>query len=146
MRAVRALLAFLLLPGVIGGLVPWLLYPDDADFRVSGAVVIAVGLALLLWCVRDFFVTGRGTLAPWDPPIHLVRVGLYRYSRNPMYVAVTTILCGWALGFHSTILAAYAVIVAIAFHLRVTLAEEPTLARLFGEEWTRYRTSVRRWL
>ena len=94
------------------GLVPWL-----------------AGVVALLWCVHDFYVSGRGTLAPWDPPTELVAVGLYRYTHNPMYVAVTLILVGWAFSFAVSGLYIYAVGVAIAFHLRVVLGEEPWLAR-----------------
>jgi protein-S-isoprenylcysteine O-methyltransferase Ste14 len=101
---------------------------------------------MLLWCVRDFFVAGKGTLAPWSPPQRLVVVGLYRYSRNPMYVAVTLILLGWALVFGLWALLWYTLFVVIAFHLRVVLGEEPWLARTHGQEWSDYTGRVRRWL
>ena len=52
---------------------------------------LLVGSIGLLWCVRDFYVRGRGTLAPWAPPEHLVVIGLYRFTRNPMYIAI--VLC-----------------------------------------------------
>jgi protein-S-isoprenylcysteine O-methyltransferase Ste14 len=96
--------------------------------------------------VRDFYVAGRGTLAPWAPPRALVVTGLYRFSRNPMYVGVLLILCGWAAGFRSWPLAAYAATIATAFHLRVLLYEEPTLARLFGKDWDHYTRQVPRWI
>ena len=111
-----------------------------------GILAIAVGAALLLWCVRDFYVSGRGTLAPWSPPRTLVVVGLYRYTRNPMYIAVLTILAGWALLYWSGGLALYAAVIACAFHLRVVLGEEPWLARTHGEDWRRYASAVPRWL
>lgn len=146
---IRALVAFLVLPGTIGFFIPlWLIDPraEFQAFRVSAWPIVAVGLALLLWCVREFFVAGRGTLAPWSPPQHLVVSGPYRLSRSPMYVAVSLVLWGWALGFRSTVLAVYAIVVMIGFHLRVVMAEEPWLARTFGGEWTRYRARVRRWI
>jgi protein-S-isoprenylcysteine O-methyltransferase Ste14 len=94
---IRALFAFLALPGIVAGLLPALIVASDAQ-RSSGSgfgwVLIGMGLFLLLWCVRDFFVSGRGTLAPWDPPRHLVVVGLYRFVRNPMYIAVLTLVLG----------------------------------------------------
>src|SRR4051812_32435188 len=108
--------------------------------------IVGVGTALLLWCVRDFYVAGRGTLAPWAPPKHLVVVGLYRVSRNPMYVAVLIVLIGWGLVFSSRALAIYAAVVALAVHLRVVTYEEPWLARTFGAEWLAYRRRVPRWL
>jgi hypothetical protein len=93
----------------------------------SAAPLLAAGGFLLLWCVRDFYVEGKGTLAPWSPPQHLVVSGLYRLSRNPMYVAVLLILSGWATGFRSRALTIYAVCVAIAFHVRLSSARNPGL-------------------
>jgi len=146
----RALLAFLALPGVVAIAVPaWL---AAGALRAGGRVYpvgllpLFVGLVLLLWCVRDFYVAGKGTLAPWSPPRHLVTTGLYRYSRNPMYVAVAIMLAGWALSFASPTLAIYAGFVMGAFHLRVVYGEEPWLARTHGAEWTEYAARVPRWL
>src|SRR5436305_1865225 len=110
-----ALLAFLALPGIVAFVVPWLLRPVAARFHSAGLPIIAAGTGLLLWCVRDFYVAGRGTLAPWAPPECLVVVGLYRISRNPMYLAVLTILVGWATTFASGGILIYAVVIAIAF-------------------------------
>ena len=144
----RALLAFLALPGVVAGLVPALIVCSEAHRGrgwVGGYVVLGLGLLLLLWCVRDFFVSGRGTLAPWDPPTRLVTVGLYRFVRNPMYVAVVALVAGWALAAGSRLLGAYAVALILLFHLRVVLYEEPRLRARFGAEWESYRTSVARW-
>ena len=89
---------------------------------------------------------GRGTLAPWDPPRALVVRGLYRYSRNPMYVGVLSIVSGWALGFQSIGLAIYTIGLVGAFHLRVVMSEEPFLARTHGTEWEQYAARVPRWL
>jgi protein-S-isoprenylcysteine O-methyltransferase Ste14 len=141
----RALIAFLVLPGTVAFVVPWLLRPQSAAFRVSGLPVLVLGIVLLLWCVRDFYVAGRGSLAPWAPPKNLVVVGLYRWSRNPMYIAVLTILSGWAIAFGSRGLWIYAASIAIAFHLRVVFGEEPWLARTHGQAWTDYRANVPRW-
>lgn len=111
-----------------------------------GAPVLLAGCVVLGWCVRDFFVSGRGTLAPWDPPRALVRNGLYRYSRNPMYVGVLLITTGWAVSFRSWGLAGYAGVLLAGFHLRVLFHEEPWLERAFGAEWDAYRAAVPRWL
>lgn len=142
----RALVAFLALPAIVAFLVPWLLAPSVTHFRVAALAVLAVGTCLLLWCVRDFYAAGRGTLAPWAPPEHLVTTGLYRISRNPMYLAVLIILAGWALGFHSIALWIYAAVAAFAFHVRVVIHEEAWLARTFGADWLAYRAHVSRWL
>jgi len=67
-------------------------------------VVLGGGLVVLLWCVRDFYVSGRGTLAPWNPPKRLVVVGLYRFTRNPMYIGVLMVVGGWAVRAGSPVL------------------------------------------
>lgn len=141
----RALLAFLALPAVVAGLIPWVLVPRGATFQATASPLLVLGMGLLLWCVRDFYVAGRGTLAPWGPPKNLVTVGLYRVTRNPMYVAVVIVLMGWTITFRSRGLAVYAAVVALAFHVRVLMYEEPWLARTFGAEWMAYRTRVPRW-
>jgi protein-S-isoprenylcysteine O-methyltransferase Ste14 len=142
----RALLAFLLLPGVVAFLLPLaVIAPDRAyDFR---ALALAIpGILLLLWCVREFYAAGRGTLAPWAPPRHLVVSGPYRFSRNPMYLAVLLILAAWAAGFRSRSLANYAAVVAILFYVRVVLFEEPWLDDTHGGEWLEYKARVPRWI
>ena len=139
-----AVIAFLVLPGTVAFLIPWLLRPAEGGIHVLGIPVLVAGIGLLLWCVRDFYVAGRGTLAPWAPPERLVIVGLYRLSRNPMYIAVLIILCGWAMTFASRTLWIYAAIVTLAFHLRVVFGEEPWLARTHGPAWDAYRAHVPR--
>lgn len=144
----RALIAFLALPGVVAFAVPLLLLrPKTAGWTLSapGTILAAAGVALLAWCVREFYVAGSGTLAPWAPPKHLVVSGPYRYSRNPMYVAVLCTVAGWALGYRSTAIALYAVGLLVAFHLRILLHEEPFLARTHGDAWRRYAAGVARW-
>jgi protein-S-isoprenylcysteine O-methyltransferase Ste14 len=77
----RALLAFLMLPAVIGFAIPlYIAWPSvrEQAFQPLGLVPSAAGAVLLLWCVREFYVAGKGTLAPWDPPRHLVTSGPYR--------------------------------------------------------------------
>jgi len=138
--------AFLVLPGIVAFAVPLVLLTPATPFALWAVPLVAAGICLLLWCVREFYVQGKGTLAPWSPPRHLVVSGLYRVSRNPMYLAVMVILVGWAVGFHSRALTIYVVGVMIAFHLRVVFGEEPWLARRHGEEWARYRARVPRWL
>ena len=144
----RAILAFVLLPGLVAYVAPLALAADDGlpPFRWSGLVPLAAGTALLLWCAHAFYAAGRGTLAPWTPPERLVTTGPYRFSRNPMYVAVLLVVCGWSLAFRSRTIAIYAAGLGVAFHLRIVFGEEPWLARTHGEAWTAYRMRVRRWL
>ena len=145
----RAVLAFLLLPGTIGFLIPWLIltFGQSRPFvDPLGLIPFVVGVVLLLWCVWSFYSAGKGTLAPWAPPRQLVVTGLYGFSRNPMYIAVVLVLWGWALGSRSGVMAFYAAAVMVAFHLRVVFGEEPWLARTHGEAWAQYRAQVPRWV
>ena len=144
----RALFAFLVLPGTVAFLLPWLFLESQARSRTLdawSAIPFGIGLLILLACVREFYVSGKGTLAPWSPPKHLVTSGLYRFSRNPMYIGVLLILAGWTLAFHSRSLAIYTAIVAVGFHVRVVFFEEPYLAAAHGEEFAQYKRRVRRW-
>lgn len=144
----RALLAFLALPGVVAIAVPvaWLLVGARTQVvQPWGLFPLIMGFLALLWCARDFYVAGKGTLAPWAPPARLVVIGLYRYTRNPMYVAVVLILLGWAASFGSLGLFIYGMAMALAFHLRVVWGEEPWLARTHGQDWVQYASRVPRW-
>ena len=145
----RALFAFIAMPGMVAFAVPvvWLWQSQGLHVRQPwGLVVVAAGTVGLLWCVRDFYVQGKGTLAPWSPPQQLVVIGLYRYSRNPMYVCVLLILLGWSAAFSSSGLLVYTVLIALAFHLRVIYGEEPWLAQRHGTGWLAYVSQVPRWL
>lgn len=114
--------------------------------RYAGLLPLAVGLAVIVRCFADFVRRGRGTPAPYDPPRELVVAGLYRYVRNPQYVGVVLVLVGEALLSGMLVLFGYAAFMAIGYHLFVRYYEEPTLWRLFGEPYARYRAAVPRWL
>ncbi len=83
---------------------------------------------------------------PIDPPIQLVASGVYRFSRNPIYVAYVAVLFGLFLFFGSLTLLAYAVLCAAVIQLLIVAWEEPVLRRRFGEEYERYTRQVRRWI
>ena len=150
----KNILFTVLLPGTVTVAVPYLIlsgrsagatWPTDTWLWL-GTVPVALGTGVLLRCVWDFAVTGRGTPAPVDPPRELVVRGLYRYVRNPMYVGVLSILLGEALFFRSTALLIYAAGFLLTVHLFVLLYEEPVLRRKFGESYQRYCRTVNRWL
>jgi protein-S-isoprenylcysteine O-methyltransferase Ste14 len=146
---VRVIAAFLALPGVVAFALPlgFAVVENGAQIVYrAGLLLVAAGTVALMTCVHSFRVHGRGTLAPWDPPRALVQTGLYRYTRNPMYVAVALLLAGWAVTFASPALGVYAAIVALGLHLRVVLGEEPRLERLHGDAWRAYAKRVPRWL
>ena len=151
--ALRALFFVLLLPGTVAGYIPFsilraanlLLVPRLGVASVCAAVLATTGALVLLRCVWDFFATGKGTLAPIDPPRFLVVRGLYRFTRNPMYNGVVAVILGEAWLFGSVALVQYALLVFVLFHLFVILYEEPTLEALFGESYRAYRRAVPRW-
>ena len=144
---IESVLAFLALPGIVAFLIPIVFAPSGIrTFDPRALVLICPGVALLLWCVVEFYRSGKGTLAPWTPPKSLVVSGLYAFSRNPMYLAVVLILWGWALGFRSNGLAWYAAVMMVVFELRVLLFEEPWLAETHGEAWRSYKERVPRWI
>jgi len=92
----RAIAAFVALPGTFAFALPITIgISAGRSWRhiALGLVPLCLGTLLLLWCVREFYVAGRGT--PWPPPQRLVTSGPYRFSRNPMYIGVVTILVGW---------------------------------------------------
>jgi protein-S-isoprenylcysteine O-methyltransferase Ste14 len=145
---------FVLVPCVLAGLVPWWitrweLRPAFLGLeltRVLGALLIVVGLPGLIDSFARFALQGLGTPAPVAPTQHLVVTGLYRYVRNPMYVAVTSIIFGQALLFADLWLVVYGALFWLVCHVFVLGYEEPTLARSFGAEYDAYRANVPRWV
>jgi len=82
--------------------------------KLLGGLTIAAGLAALLHAFARFVVEGVGTPAPPAPPERLVVGGLYRYVRNPMYLAVEGIILGQALLLGQLVLVPYAALFAVA--------------------------------
>lgn len=145
----KAIVAFIALPGVFGIVVPLTVVIGDpwrAGIHFPGVGVIGIGGIMLGWCIRDFYRSGKGTLAPWAPPERFVVAGLYRYSRNPMYIAVLCIVGGVAVFFGSPLVGGYCIVLFAGFHLRVVFYEEPWLARRYGEAWQKYEAAVPRWV
>jgi protein-S-isoprenylcysteine O-methyltransferase Ste14 len=148
----RTVLFALLVPGVELGLIPFVLVRrageqfDLGRMRLLGLILFVPGLAIIMWCFIDFIRRGYGTPAPYDPPRRLVVAGLYRYVRNPQYIGVVLVVLSEALFFGSLVLLGYAAFFAIGYHLFVRFYEEPTLKRLFGEDYTRYCAAVPRWV
>jgi protein-S-isoprenylcysteine O-methyltransferase Ste14 len=147
----KTLLFTILVPGTVVGLVPHALRAAAGDtpagflLRVLALAPALAGLAIYLWCALDF-ARAAGTPAPIDPPKELVARGLYRFSRNPMYVGVLSLIGAQALYFGSAWLALYTAAIFVLFHSFVVFYEEPTLARSFGTAYEHYRGTVPRWI
>ena len=151
-RAAAGTAAFLLLaPGVVAGLVPWLLTGWSAEggslpVRILGGVLVVAGAAVLLAAFVRFVVEGRGTPAPVAPTERLVVGGAYRFVRNPMYLAVGAAIVGQALLLGRPVLLGYAAAFAAAVAVFVHGYEEPALARRFGASYDAYRRAVPAWV
>jgi len=151
--AVGSAMFFLAAPGVVMGLIPWLLtgwqarepLPYWAPMRVLGAILLVAGLITLIRAFVRFVMEGLGTPAPIAAPERLVVGGVYRYVRNPMYVAVLAAIVGQALllGWLGLLLYAAAAWLVVAAFVR--WYEEPTLTRRFGEDYEAYRRAVPAW-
>jgi len=150
---VGSVVFFAIAPGTVAGVIPyalsdWRVGPPllgVAAIRIIGVAIAVAGLAGLIECFVRFSVKGHGTPAPVAPPDNVVVTGLYRHVRNPMYVAVVSIVVGQALLFGSVAMLEYAIVVWLFFHLAVVFYEEPTLRRQFGPSYALYRANVPRW-
>ena len=158
MRRLSAILGsaiFLVIaPGIVAGYVPWLLCRwhvgppllGASSLRIAGVLLIVAGFPVLLDSFARFALQGLGTPAPIFPTSRLVVSGLFRYVRNPMYVAVGALIFGQGLLFGSVSVLEYGIAVWIGFSLFVLLYEEPTLRRTFGPEYEEFRANVPRWI
>jgi protein-S-isoprenylcysteine O-methyltransferase Ste14 len=150
--ALRSLLWIVLMPGIVAGYVPWRYFGlrearlgRVGPLPILGLAGFIAGVLLLIACVWEFARSGRGTLSPVDPPRELVVRGLYRYVRNPMYLAVSLILLGEALAVGSWGLLLYWLVFFILANVFVVGYEEPNLRRRFGASYDRYTSTVGRW-
>ena len=135
-------LFMVLAPGTVAGLVPWWISrwqfephsPLWLPLQIVGAAMITTGALVLL-----------GTPAPTFPTRQLVVTGLYRYVRNPMYIAVVALIVGQGLIFANIRVLEYGALIWLAFHLFVVSYEEPALHKSFGPEYETFCRHVSRW-
>jgi protein-S-isoprenylcysteine O-methyltransferase Ste14 len=152
MTTLKSLFFLVLVPGLLMGYFPFLISTNDTELFTLGLLSYLafplwfIGWTAMLWCFWDFTFQGKGTPAPIDPPKVLVAVGLYRYVRNPMYVAGLIALFGWILWSPSLPLIVAPFLLFIATHLFVTFYEEPTLKKKFGVRYEDYIKRVPRWM
>jgi len=144
----KNLLFTLVVPATVGVWVPFWLAPHQSApwcLRYASIPAFTLGAILYVWSVWGFAHHGRGTPAPIDAPKHLVVRGPYAVVRNPMYMAVLLVVLGYALWSASVLVLAYGAALALMFHAFVVLYEEPTLRRMFPEDYPRYVRNVHRW-
>ena len=145
---------FVVAPCALAGLIPWSItrWEFRPPFfgleltRVIGVILILAGVPGLVDSFARFALQGLGTPAPIAPTRNLVVTGLYRYVRNPIYVAVVAIVLGQAVLFGDWGLIVYGALLWLAFHLFVVAYEEPALEQTFGGEYEAFRANVPRWI
>jgi protein-S-isoprenylcysteine O-methyltransferase Ste14 len=161
MAAWKHLRAILLLPGMLllvipgrilwrGGFETFGLWQSVPVTRVVlpilGGACVVLGLALMGATIRLFVIVGQGTLAPWDPPQHLVVRGIYRHVRNPTISGVLFVLLGESLLAASLPFFGWFLIFGIISAIAIPLLEEPGLVKRFGDEYRTYKRPVPRWI
>jgi len=161
MNIIRLIIFTLLVPGFVVVYVPYSIYNqtqmmDIGIFRYFGLPIIPIGFLLYLWSAINFLLQGKGTPAIWltkrlefligTEPVKLVSKGLYRYSRNPMYLGVVGMVYGISIYFESISTLIYALGISIFFHLVIVYIEEPHLKRKYGQEFESYLQETNRWL
>ena len=147
-------LFFVVAPLVLAGFVPW--WATQWEFRpaffgvdptrILGGMLIVAGVPGLVDSFARFALAGLGTPAPIAPTQKLVVTGLFRYVRNPIYIAVVAVILGQALLFGDGRLLWYGALLWLAFHVFVVIYEEPTLEQTFGAEYDSFRANVPRWI
>jgi protein-S-isoprenylcysteine O-methyltransferase Ste14 len=149
----KAALFTILLPGTVTIIIPYIIlsvkgeneFPELTLQTVFALIAGLAGVVVLLYSIWEFAFYGKGTLSAIDPPKVLVVRGLYRYTRNPMYLAVLCILMSEAICFNSITTFTYAVSIFLAFHLFVVYYEEPHLKKIFDNEYKKYIKKIPRW-
>ena len=147
-------LFFVVAPCVLAGMIPWSMTRWEfgpaffglEDARSIGILLILVGLPGLVDSFARFALQGLGTPAPIAPTRTLVVTGLYRYVRNPIYIAVVAIILGQAILFGDWRVMTYGLFMWLAFHAFVLMYEEPVLAQSFGAQYEDFRANVPRWI
>lgn len=142
------LAGFLALGVALDWLLPGRLWPADPGWPwrwLVAAVPILAALLLVLAAERSFRAVGTD-VRPWRPSTALARSGPYRFTRNPMYLALLMLLAGIAIGSDGPWLLLQVPLLALVLHHGVILREEAYLERKFGADYRRYRQAVRRWL
>jgi protein-S-isoprenylcysteine O-methyltransferase Ste14 len=151
--AVGGVVFFLAGPGLEAGVGPYLLTRtgvwDGTDWppavRAVGVVLMVAGLATLVTVFVRFVTEGAGTPSPAAPAARLIVGGVYRFVRNPMYVATAAVIVGEALAFAEPVLLPAAALYVATLATFGRLVEEPRLARRFGSPYDAYRRAVPGW-
>jgi protein-S-isoprenylcysteine O-methyltransferase Ste14 len=153
----RGIVFTVLIPGFFFWWIPQQLRrgnPAAGGWWSAGWILLAAGAAVYLQCLLAFLLAG-GTPALFftrpvrfllgEEPRKVIMGGLYRYSRNPMYMSFVSMVAAQAILYRSLYIAIYAALAMIFFHLVAVFLEEPHLARVRGPDYLAYRRRVPRW-
>ncbi len=161
MNALKLIVFTLIIPGFAVGYVPYTIYSSQQIFEISifryvGLILIPLGVLIYMWSAINFLRQGKGTPAIWftkglkfligQEPTKLVSAGLYKISRNPMYLGVIFIVLGQSILFESKTILAYTLILSTIFHFVIIFLEEPHLKKKYGKEYESYLKNTSRWL
>lgn len=113
---------------------------------IVGIILVLCGVSIHLTSIYFFTHVGKGTPVPIEPPKKLVYVGLYKFVRNPMYLAIFTDILGGFFIFGHLLLLIYALFFLLVIHVYTVMIEEPKLKLRFGQEYQEYMKSVPRWI
>lgn len=154
----RGLIFTLLCPGTVAVLVPrWILGGSAArrGWHQFGWIPLVIGACVYALCLANFLAAGGTPAIFFTKPVRwllgeepgaLVRAGLYRWSRNPMYLGVLLAIFGQAMLSGSIAVAVYGVCAWLFFHVIVVAVEEPHLRRKQGAAYEEYCRKVSRWI
>lgn len=157
----RAIIFTLIVPGFVAVGFPSIIvrtFPSELSLgagRYIGIILLVVGVSLYALSVFSFVIEGKGTPVIWfarpfrfvlgEEPVKLVLNGLYKMTRNPMYLGVLTFVVGEATFLQYRALFIYAICLFLFFHCVVIFIEEPHLRKKFGREYESYLESTHRW-
>lgn len=155
---VRGVLFTVFVPCVVGWYVPHM-YVAERSLRAAfwrlGWIPVVLGAAVYLACLFDFLLAGGTPMIFFarplrfilgEEPAKLVRKGLYRVTRNPMYIGVAMAVFGQAILYGSADVAWYGAFLLLCFHVVVVFLEEPHLRSERGAAYQEYCKQVPRWL
>ncbi|MEM7351745.1 MAG: isoprenylcysteine carboxylmethyltransferase family protein [Acidobacteriota bacterium] len=125
---------------------PWpLVGLEGSPQKALGLALVVAGLGLAITALGLFRRTGQNP-EPWKPTPSILIVGVYRYTRNPMYVAMAIVQIGVGLGLGNLWIVAFTALSLVAVFFVAVRPEEAYLEGKFGDEYLAYKARVRRWL
>lgn len=135
---------------IAGALLHTTVIPLPCDFALGARIAVATaialfGAAMMVGAVGLFKRTGQDP-KPWKTTPEIISTGVYRFTRNPMYLGMALLQIGIGIGFaNGWIVALVPPVLVIVYSIAIR-PEEVYLESKFGESYTEYKKSVRRWL